>query len=123
MTDAERKLWFALRDRRFGGWKFRREVLIGPYIADFLCYEARLILEADGGQHDAAARDRTRDKWISANGFRTLRFWNNDILKNLEGVLLAIRRELENEPLTPSSQLRCSDDPLPQGEREKRRAW
>ncbi|MEH6950970.1 endonuclease domain-containing protein [Nitrobacter sp. NHB1] len=90
MTDAERKLWFALKDRRFQGLKFRRQVPAGPYVADFLCYELRLVVEVDGGQHAESVHDAERDRWFADNGFRTLRFWNNDVLSNLEGVLTAI---------------------------------
>src|SRR5713101_7206306 len=64
MTDAERKVWYALRDRRFAKVKFRRQVPIGPYIADFLCYEARLVIEVDGGQHVESASDARRDQWF-----------------------------------------------------------
>ena len=66
-TDAERRMWFALRDRRFAGTKFRRQVPIGPYIADFLCAQARLVLEIDGGQH--GEMDQARDEWLAAQGF------------------------------------------------------
>lgn len=90
MTDAERKLWFALKDRRLQGLKFRRQVPIGPYIADFLCFDLRLVVEVDGGQHAESLRDADRDCWFADNGFRTLRFWNNDVLSNLEGVLTVI---------------------------------
>jgi very-short-patch-repair endonuclease len=87
MTDAERKLWFALRDRRLVGTKFRRQVPIGRFIADFACYELRLIIEVDGGQHSQSVRDMRRDAWLSERGFRVLRYWNSDVLRNLDGVL------------------------------------
>lgn len=87
MTDAERKLWLALRDRRLAGFKFRRQVPVGPFIVDFLCYDARLVIEVDGGQHAEFTRDARRDQWLAANDFRVLRFWNNDVLTNIEGVL------------------------------------
>jgi very-short-patch-repair endonuclease len=90
MTDAERKLWFALRDRRFANFKFRRQVPIGPFIADFICYAARVIIEVDGGQHIESFSDERRDRWLAANEFLVLRFWNNDVLSNLDGVLTAI---------------------------------
>jgi 2-isopropylmalate synthase len=80
MTEAERQLWYLLRSRRFSGYKFRRQVPVGPYIADFLCYEARLIIEADGSQHAESAGDAKRDGWLAAQGFRLLRFWNSEIL-------------------------------------------
>jgi very-short-patch-repair endonuclease len=95
MTDAERQLWFAFRDRRFAGFKFRRQVPIDRFIADFVCFEARLIIEVDGGQHAGSAQDRRRDRWFAANGFRLMRFWNNEVLSNLEGVLTVLSIELE----------------------------
>ncbi len=85
MTDAERKLWFALKDRRFTAFKFRRQVPVGLYIADFLCFELRLVVEVDGGQHAEFVRDVERDDWFAQNEFRMVRFWNNDVLQNLEG--------------------------------------
>jgi very-short-patch-repair endonuclease len=89
-TDAEHKLWALLRSRSLAGYKFRRQVPVGSYIADFLCYEARLIVEADGGQHGATPYDRKRDAWLKAQGFRILRLWNNEILNNEEGALQTI---------------------------------
>ena len=85
MTDAERKLWLALRDRRFADVKFRRQVPLGPFIADFICFDARLVIEVDGGQHADSVRDVRRVAWFERNGFRVLRFWNNDVLLNTEG--------------------------------------
>ncbi len=79
-TEAEHKLWLLLRDRRFVNFKFRRQVPIGPYIADFVCYSARLIVEADGSQHAESQHDMIRDAELIRRGFRLLRFWNNDIL-------------------------------------------
>ena len=98
MTDAETKLWFALRDRRFANFKFRRQVPIGPFVVDFVCYGARTVIEVDGGQHADSSTDRWRDQWLTANGFRVLRFWNNDVLGNLEAVLTAILAAVR-EPL------------------------
>ncbi len=97
MTDAERKLWFALRDRRFARCKFRRQVPIGPFIADFICYQVRLVVELDRGQHAESLSDKRRDRWFSANNFQVMRFWNNDVLKNLEGVLTVIADALPRE--------------------------
>ena len=88
-TDAERLLWRRLRDRQLGGFKFRRQATVGPYVADFLCVEAGLVVEADGGQH-TADRDAKRSAFLTAQGLRVLRFWNNDILENSEGVLQTI---------------------------------
>ena len=94
-TDAERKLWFALRDRRLGGHKFVRQEAIGPCIADFVCRAKNLIIEVDGGQHSENARDAERDAYLVREGYRVLRFWNNDVLTNREGVLLTILEALE----------------------------
>ncbi|MEA2998769.1 MAG: hypothetical protein QOK17_602 [Sphingomonadales bacterium] len=88
-TDAERALWRELRARRLGGHKFRRQWTIGPYITDFCCIENGLIVEADGGQH-SPERDRARSVFLREQGFRILRFWNNDVLTNLDGVLQVI---------------------------------
>jgi very-short-patch-repair endonuclease len=120
MTDAERKFWFALKDRRFEAFKFRRQVPVGPYIADFLCFESRLIIEVDGGQHADSARDVERDKWLARNEFRVLRFWNNDVLRNLEGVLTSLATELNKTP-HPSSRLR-ETPPSPAGGEGKKEA-
>jgi very-short-patch-repair endonuclease len=118
MTDAERKLWFALKDRRFAAFKFRRQVPIGPYIADFLCFESRLILEVDGGQHAESVRDVERDNWLVRNEFRVLRYWNNDVLQNLEGVLTNLAEQLDRTP-HPSSRLRETPPSPARGEGKK----
>jgi very-short-patch-repair endonuclease len=95
LTDAERKLWFAVRDRRLDGHKFVRQEAIGPYIVDFVCREKMLIIEVDGGQHAENARDRLRDAALVAAGYRILRFWNSDVLSNRDGVLTVILTELQ----------------------------
>jgi very-short-patch-repair endonuclease len=118
MTDAERKLWFALKDRRFQSFKFRRQVPIGPYVADFLTFESRLVVEVDGGQHAESARDIERDRWLAENEFRVLRFWNNDVLSNLDGVLTALATELQNTP-HPTSRLRSTSPSPARGEGKK----
>jgi very-short-patch-repair endonuclease len=98
-TDAERKVWQILRAGRLHGWKFRRQQPIGRYIVDFVCLEKRLVIELDGGQHqDRADEDRERDGWLAGNGFKVLRFWNNDVMQNLEGVAERISRELSPSP-------------------------
>jgi very-short-patch-repair endonuclease len=97
MTEAEQKLWSILRNRRLASLKFRRQVPIGPYVADFLSFDARLIVEADGCQHAASTRDEERDSWLTAQGFRILRFWNSDILNNPDGVTA---RVMESDPET-----------------------
>jgi very-short-patch-repair endonuclease len=91
-TDAERALWNIVRGHRLDGLKFKRQVPIDGYIVDFVYFEARLILEADGGQHSESARDARRDAHFADEGFRTLRFWNNDILSNPDGVAAEILR-------------------------------
>jgi very-short-patch-repair endonuclease len=95
-TEAERKLWFLLRDRRLNGAKFRRQVPIGKYIADFVCQEAKLVVELAGGQHtDQIAYDTARTEWLAGVGYRVPRIWNNDLTENEEGVLTAILNELD----------------------------
>jgi len=98
MTDAERKLWQALRAHRFRGTAFRRQAPLGPYIADFVCHARRLVIEVDGGQHSGSERDARRDEWMAREGYRVLRFWNNEVLGNLEGVLDRIGREVAAAP-------------------------
>jgi very-short-patch-repair endonuclease len=93
-TDAERRLWYRLRSRQIEGAKFVRQERIGPYVVDFVCREQRLIIEVDGGQHATDPRDAIRDAWFSDRGYRVLRFWNNDVLANTEGVLEAIAAAL-----------------------------
>lgn len=92
-TDVERKLWSKLRNRQLGA-KFRRQVSIGPFIADFCCLDARLIIELDGSQHADNPRDVVRDEYLAANDFKVLRFWNSEINDNLEGVLHCIAESL-----------------------------
>ncbi len=95
-TGAEHKLWAQLRDRQLGGYKFRRQQSIGPYVVDFICFSRRLIVEIDGGQHAVDfERDEARTAWLEAQGFRVTRFWNNQVLDELEGVKGAILIELE----------------------------
>src|SRR5271167_3227267 len=86
-TDAERSLWRLLRDRRLNGLKFRRQVPVGPYIVDFLCVGARLIVEADGSQHAENGRDKARDAYLARERWKVLRFWNYDVMRNRESVL------------------------------------
>ena len=95
-TDAERKLWSLLRAKRLGGFKFKRQEQIGNYIVDFVCFEARLIVEADGSQHVESQRDQSRDAWLMAQRFQILRFWNEDILANPQGVGTAILAALSS---------------------------
>jgi very-short-patch-repair endonuclease len=103
-TDAETKLWKHLRARQNGGHKFVRQAPVGPYFCDFVCRERKLVIEVDGGQHANSQRDKTRDQYLIMNGYRVLRFWNNDVLGNIEGVLSTISSVLRRaaEPLTPT---------------------
>ncbi|RVT40770.1 endonuclease domain-containing protein [Sphingobium algorifonticola] len=94
-TEAERKLWMLLRGKRLGGFKFKRQQPITPYIIDFVCFEYRLIVEVDGSQHADNAYDTKRDDWLKSQGFKILRLWNNDIMNDEEGVLAAIMVALE----------------------------
>jgi very-short-patch-repair endonuclease len=102
-TDVEKCLWARLRGRHLEGFKFRRQVWIGSYIADFLCLEAKLIVEADGAQHgENAEYDLRRDTMLKAEGYRVLRFWNNEVIGNLDGVLEAIRAACLERVPSPS---------------------
>lgn len=94
MTDAERRLWSLLRDRRLDGHKFKRQYPLGPFILDFACIEHHLVVEADGGQHVDNVDDERRTAWLERQGWRVLRFWNNDILANPRGVAEAILQAL-----------------------------
>lgn len=99
MTDAERHLWRQLRERQILGCKFRRQYPVGPYVADFACIEAMLVIEVDGGQHAGSAEDIKRTRLIETSGYCVLRFWNNDVLNNIEGVIGVIQAALvENRP-------------------------
>jgi len=108
-TPAEHRLWQILRAKRLDGWKFRRQAMIGRLYPDFVCHAAKLIVEADGGQHSEEV-DGNRDAWLASQGFRILRFWNNDIFNNEEGVLTLILSALEAgergvEPRSPAPPL------------------
>jgi very-short-patch-repair endonuclease len=105
-TPPERKLWQILHEFRQRGYHFRRQHPIGPYYADFACVKAKLVIEADGVTHTSEAdiaRDRARTALLSEHGFQVLRFWNNDIVQNPDGVFLEIERALKSMPeLTPT---------------------
>ncbi|MGE0259546.1 MAG: endonuclease domain-containing protein [Alphaproteobacteria bacterium] len=97
-TRAELLLWRHLRDRQLAGFKFVRQEPIGPYFADFVCRDLRLVIEVDGGQHADSATDGERDAMMRNLGYRTIRVWNNDVLNNIEGVLEMLKSELETAP-------------------------
>jgi very-short-patch-repair endonuclease len=106
MTDAERRLWKHLRNDQLGGCTFRRQHPIPPYVADFACVDARVVVEVDGGQHADSHRDAARDAFLVQHGWRVLRFWNNDVLANTEGVLLQILAALAPTPTLPRADAR-----------------
>lgn len=97
MTDAERLLWRHLRNRELGGWKFRRQYPVGPFIVDFICVEKNVVIEVDGGQHaENEALDLQRSAYLNKMGYRVVRLWNNEVLQETEGVLTAIFEILAN---------------------------
>jgi very-short-patch-repair endonuclease len=95
-TDAELRLWSRLRRKQLDGSRFRRQHPLGNYVVDFFCAEAKLIIEADGGQH--AEESATRANWLEARGYRVIRFWNNDVLGNSDGVVQTILEALRADP-------------------------
>lgn len=120
MTDAEQRLWYRLRAHRFHGLKFKRQAPIGPYVVDFVCFEHRLVIELDGGQHADNAADGRRDDWLRGEGYCVLRFWNHDVLRGTDSVLSEISDALiHSDGLTPLP-ARSARHPLPQGERGTR---
>ncbi len=108
-TDVEAYLWKHLRGNQLDGFKFRRQQPIGCYVVDFVNFQRKIVIEVDGGQHSVANKDEERDRWLREQGFHVLRFWDNDVLKNIEGVLQVVRDKLVLPP---------HPNPLPQGERE-----
>jgi very-short-patch-repair endonuclease len=93
-TDAETTLWNRIRNRQLNRHKFVRQEPIGRYICDFVCREKLIVIEVDGGQHSESVRDEVRDRYLSGQGYRVMRFWSNDVLSNIEGVLTVIDDEL-----------------------------
>jgi very-short-patch-repair endonuclease len=93
-TEAENRLWAYLRNRQLGGFKFKFQASVGPFITDFRCAETRLIVEVDGSQHSEEA-DRARTGFLEGEGYVVLRFWNNEVFENLDGVLLTIKAACE----------------------------
>ena len=102
MSRTEWRLWYHLRGRQLNGFKFRRQVPLGPYVVDFACLEARLVLEVDGEHHaEQRAYDARRDRRLGEMGFRVLRFWVTEVDENLEGILEAIADALPRVPVQP----------------------
>ncbi|MBT8330779.1 MAG: endonuclease domain-containing protein [Deltaproteobacteria bacterium] len=98
-TKAENLLWQRLRNSQLEGFKFRRQQPIGVYIVDFVNFEKKIVIEIDGGQHAILKeKDKLRDSWLHAEGFEVMRFWNNEVFENIDGILEAIRNKL----ITPS---------------------
>jgi very-short-patch-repair endonuclease len=115
-TSAELRLWYQLRSRSIEGCKFVRQEPIGPYVVDFVSRERRLVVEVDGGQHADNEQDRVRDRWFEQHGYRVLRFWNNDVMRNMDGVLESIAEAVRAE--SPPHPDRFAARPLPaSGER------
>ena len=110
-TEAEKRLWSALRSRQFLGLKFRRQSPVGEFIADFLCEGMRIIVQADGGQHADNPADTDRTVRLQAAGYHVIRYWNNDIMSNLEGVLEDLRGRV-----SAIAGQNPSPNPLPRGE-------
>ena len=98
-TDAEKALWSKLRNRQLDDNKFKRQETIGPYVVDFVCHEKKLIVEVDGGQHATETeKDDRRTRWLNSEGYNVIRFWNNDIIDNTDGVVSEIGLALKNLP-------------------------
>ena len=102
-TDVERKLWHRIRDKQIEGFRFRRQRPVGRFIVDFICLDARLIVELDGGQHaENVAHDKKRSAFLESLGYRVLRFWNNEVIENMDGVLERLREALLLTRLDPT---------------------
>jgi very-short-patch-repair endonuclease len=107
-TEVERRLWAVLRNRQIEGAKFRRRATLGAYVVDFLCIEAMLIIELDGGQHSPDA-DAPRSAWLASRGYGLLRFWNHEVVENIEGVVLTIMNALKKKTLTQPSPAKAGE--------------
>ena len=118
MTPPEKLLWSRVRNRGLEGFKFRRQDWIGPFVADFVCWQARLIVEVDGSQHgDQIDYDESRDEYLAREGFKVVRFWNNDVTADLDAVLESIRAHLLDRVPSPSHGASPRGPlPLPTGE-------
>ena len=111
-TDTEKRLWARLRSRQLNGFKFRRQFVIGPFITDFCCFEHRLVVELDGGQHaDKNTSDERRSAFLCSRGYAVLRFWDNAVMENIDGVLQQITDALGK----PNREPEPSPFPSPSG--------
>ena len=109
-TQAERRLWTQLSARKVAGVRFNRQFPIGPFICDFVSRSAKLVIEVDGGQHAVdVAKDEARSAYLKARGYRVIRFWNNDVLERIEGVVAEIERVLSDMPSPDPSHKREGD--------------
>jgi very-short-patch-repair endonuclease len=109
-TEAEKFMWRYLRSKQLEGLKFRRQEPIGNYVVDFVCYEKKIIVEIDGGQH-CAERDGNRDRWLESQDFKILRFWNTEVLKNAQGVWEVIRKNcLSCDSPSPAPPVKGGED-------------
>lgn len=133
-TDAERMLWSRLRNRQIDGWKFKRQVPVGPYVLDFFCFEANLVIEVDGGQHaeDRVASDQRRTQFLEADGLNVIRFWNREVLNDIDGVIDLIYRALGQGPAPSPGALKRQQNsevssgarrPLPEGRGKVAPVW
>jgi very-short-patch-repair endonuclease len=112
MTEAEKTMWRLLRARQLAGYKFRRQEPIGRYVVDFVCFQPRLVVEIDGGQHaDSTRYEEERTGFLEREGFRVLRFWNNEVMENREGVCLKILEVLARPPHLPAASRRAPPSP------------
>ncbi len=103
-TDAEQKFWSKVRNRQINGYKFYRQRQIGFYTVDFVCRDVDLVVEIDGGQHCENMKDIARTEYLNKKGYKVIRFWNNEVLENMDGVLYRLQEEIES--LTPSLSLK-----------------
>jgi len=117
MTRPEWKVWYHLRAKRFGHWKFRRQVPMGQYVVDFVCERACLIVEIDGGQHnERREQDEQRTSWLNAQGYSVLRFWNNEVVENMDGVLTTILKALPPPRPSPKGEGDFTSSPKGEGD-------
>ncbi|MCY4394493.1 MAG: endonuclease domain-containing protein [Rhodospirillaceae bacterium] len=120
-TDAENRLWYFLHKKQLDGLRFKRQEPIGNYVADFVCPTLKLIVEVDGGQHGIEVeKDEARTAWLESQGYTVIRFWNNEVMENIEGVLATVREEVAalkgNRTTPPSTSLRSATSPSEEGE-------
>ena len=116
MTDAERRLWYRLRAHRLAGLKFKRQVPIGPFVADFASLSKKIVIELDGGQHSNNLYDASRDQYMRERGFRVLRFWNNDVLRSTDAILEIMQLAVSEKTPSPGSALRAEPPSPRRGE-------